>query len=99
MEVAAFALSGLAVVISALGVLLNDRRARASGRIAQEALDESRRAATNALWSDAIEAAHRVLIDPTTEPVGDKLATLRVRLTALVDGLPTWEGLDPIPFS
>lgn len=37
---------------------------------------------------------HRVLIDPTTEPIGDKLQTFRVRLIALIDGLPEWSGLD-----
>jgi hypothetical protein len=34
------------------------------------------------------------MVDPTTEPLTEKLPTLRVRLIALVDGLPEWRGFD-----
>lgn len=94
MDVLAIVMSGLALLVSAIGTYLADRRARASERLAQRAVDDGREAAANALWSDAIEAVHRVLIDPTTEPIGDRLRTLRIRLTSLVDGLPDWNGLD-----
>jgi len=93
-DVLAIVMSGLALLISGGGTYLADRRARASGRLAQRALDDGREASTRALWSDAIEAVHRVLIDPTAEPIGDRLQTLRIRLTFLVDGLPDWTALD-----
>jgi len=94
MDVIALVISGLALAVSGLGMVLSDMRARASGRIAQGALDEARNAATRGLWADAVEATHRILFDPASEPVGEKMATLRVRFTALIDGLPTWDCLD-----
>jgi hypothetical protein len=68
--------------------------AAVANEIAQQALDEGRAASARALWSDAIEAVHRALIDLTSEPIGDRLQTLRIRLIALMDGLPEWDGLD-----
>lgn len=71
MDVIALVLSGLALVVSIVATVLSNRRAH-------EAIEEARSAKTQALWPDAIEAVHRVIVDPTTEPLTDRLQTLRV---------------------
>lgn len=45
-------------------------------------------------WADLIEAVLRLPLDPTQADVRERLATLRVRIIALVDALPKWTGLD-----
>lgn len=88
MDIAALVISGLAAVIAGLGTILANRRAN-------EALRESRKAVTTALWSAVQEAVQRLVgFDPTTEPVGDRLANLRIAMIALTDEHEKWEGLD-----
>ena len=97
-DVVTLAIAGFAVIVSIVGTVLSNQRAMSSDRIARgavavsrdalsvsrEALDDAREAKVQALWSDAIEAVHRVIIDPTMEPVQDRLTNLRVRVIALV---------------
>jgi hypothetical protein len=88
MELAAVIMSGLSVVIAVVGTALANRRSK-------EALDESRKAAASALWSDVQEAVQRFIgFDPTREPIGDRLANFRIATIALVDELDGWAGLD-----
>ena len=88
MDVVALVVSGLSLVVAAIGTVLSNRRSR-------EALTESRKAATAALWSDAEEAVQRLIgFDPASEPIGDRLANLRIAMIALVDELDDWAGLD-----
>lgn len=62
-----------------------------ANRRANEALVESRKAAANALWSRVQEAVQRMIgFDPTSEPVGERLAHLRIAMIAMVDELPDW---------
>lgn len=77
----------LPIGISALALLVGVFNIWRSERLA-------RQNATQRLWSDAIEAVLRIPIHPADESLRDKLATLRVRFTALADGLSKWKGLD-----
>jgi len=66
-----------------------------ANRRANEALAESRKAAASALWSGVQEAVQRMIgFDPTSEPVGERLANLRIAMIALIDELPDWAALD-----
>jgi hypothetical protein len=88
MEVLAIVLSGLSLVVAAVGTFLSNRRST-------EALRESKKAATVALWSGAQEAVQRLIgFDPASEPIGERLANLRIASIALVDELRDWDGLD-----
>ena len=87
LDVIPLVVSGLALALSGFVAWRTDRRAT---KAEQKALD----IATNSLWSDAIEATIRVISDPTREDAADRFQTLGVRLTALADALPHWEGLD-----
>ncbi|MGW6132358.1 hypothetical protein ACWFNE_20220 [Cellulomonas sp. NPDC055163] len=88
MEFAAVILSGLSLVIAVVGTALANKRSK-------EALDESRKAAASALWSDVQQAVQRFIgFDPTIEPIGDRLADFRIATIALVDELDDWAGLD-----
>lgn len=88
MDIAALAISGLAAIIAALGTILANRRA-------SQALRESRKAVTTALWSALQEAVQRLVgFDPSTEPVGERLANLRIASIDLADEYTDWEGLD-----
>lgn len=88
MELAAVILSGLSLVVAIVGTALSNRRS-------SEALRESRKAAASALWSGVQDAVQRFIgFDPTTEPVGDRLANLRIAGISLVDELDDWSGLD-----
>lgn len=88
MDIAALIISGLAAIIAGLGTIMANRRA-------SEALRESRKAVTTALWSAAQEAVQRLLgFDPTTEPIGERLANLRITMIDLADEYTDWEGLD-----
>lgn len=88
MEAIALVLSGLSLVVAVVGTVLSNRRS-------SEALAESRKAATAALWSDAQESIQRLIgFDPASEPIGERLANLRIAMIALVDELDGWEGLD-----
>lgn len=88
MDIAALIISGLAAIIAAIGTILANRRAN-------DALTESRKAVSTALWSDVQEAVQRLLgFDPSTEPVDERLANLRIAMIALTDELEDWEGLD-----
>lgn len=89
MDIAAFVISCFALVVAGIGTYLSNKRSK-------EALAASERAATNAQWSAAQEAVQRLMaFDPTQEPVGERLANLRISLTALVDELPEWHNLGP----
>lgn len=88
MDVIAIVVSVLSLAVAGVGTVLANRRAN-------EALAESRKAAASALWSGAQEAVQRMIgFDPTLEPVGERLANLRIAMIALVDELPDWAGLD-----
>jgi hypothetical protein len=88
LEVAALAISALSAVWAIVGTWLSNKRSL-------EALRESRRAADAALWADVQAAVQRLIgFDPATEPIGERLANLRISLIALVDALSEWEGLD-----
>lgn len=88
MEVIAVVLSGLSLVVAVGGTVLSNRRS-------SEALAESRKAAAAANWSDAQEAIQRLIgFDPASEPLGERLANLRIALIDLVDALDGWDGLD-----
>lgn len=87
-EVIALVVSGLSLLVAVLGTVLSNRRSR-------EALAESRKAAAAALWSGVQEAVQRLIgFDPASEPIGDRLANLRIAMIALVDELDDWDGLD-----
>lgn len=87
LDVLPIVLSTLALGVSGVVAWRTDRRATRAERTTREV-------ATSALWSDAIEATLRVMSDPTRDDAGDRFQTLGVRLTALVDALPDWNGLD-----
>lgn len=88
MDLAALILSGLSLVIAVVGTALANKRSK-------EALDESRKAAAGALWAGVQQAVQRFIgFDPSAEPVGDRLITLRVSTIALIDELDGWAGLD-----
>lgn len=88
MELSAVILSGLSLVIAVVGTTLANKRSK-------EALDESRKAAASALWSNAQQAVQRFIgFDPSVEPIGDRLANFRIASIALVDELDDWAGLD-----
>ncbi|TFB54222.1 hypothetical protein [Cryobacterium sp. Sr3] len=88
MDIAALVISGLAAIIAGLGTVIANRRAN-------EALRESRQAVTTALWSAVQEAVQRLVgFDPITEPVGERLANLRIAMIDLADEYTDWDGLD-----
>lgn len=88
MDIAALAISALAAVIAVVGTYLANKRSK-------EALWESRKATVNALWSDVQEAVQRLVgFDPSAEPVGERVANLRIAGIALADELTDWEGFD-----
>lgn len=86
MEALALVVSGISLVVAVVGTLLSNRRA-------SEALAESRKAATVALWSGAQEAVQRLIgFDPASEPIGERLQNLRIAIIALIEGLEGWDG-------
>lgn len=88
MDVAALVVSIIALLIAGIGTYLANKRSK-------EALRDSRKAVTTALWSGLQEAIQRlVAFDPTTEPVGERLANLRIAMIDLADEYTDWEGLD-----
>ncbi|MGV9769430.1 hypothetical protein ACWDR7_08130 [Microbacterium sp. NPDC003461] len=88
MDFVALVVSIISVLIAGIGTLLANKRSN-------EALRESRKAVTTALWSALQEAIQRlVAFDPTTEPVGERLANLRIAMIDLADEFTDWQGLD-----
>jgi hypothetical protein len=88
MDVIAIVVSVLSLAVAGVGTVLANRRSK-------EALAESRKAAGSALWSGVQEAVQRMIgFDPTSEPIGERLANLRIATIALVDELSDWAGLD-----
>jgi hypothetical protein len=88
MDIIAIFVSVLSLSVAGVGTALANRRAN-------EAVAESRKAAASALWSGVQEAVQRMIgFDPTTEPIGERLANLRIAMIALVDELLDWTGLD-----
>lgn len=88
MDILAIVISAFSLVVAGAGTALANKRAN-------EAIAESRKAAASALWSGIQEAVQRFIgFDPTMEPVGDRLANLRIAAIALVDELDDWAGLD-----
>lgn len=88
MEIVAVVLAGLSLLVAIVGTALSNRRS-------SEALTESRRANSALLWSAAQEAVQRLIgFDPNAEPLGDRLANLRIAMIALVDELDDFAGLD-----
>lgn len=80
-------LSLLSLGVAIIGTALSYKR---SG----QALEQSRKAATTALWADALGALQRLVgMDPLEEPMQEKFANVRVSITALIDDLE-WEGFD-----
>ena len=85
----------VALVISALSLLVVGVGTYQANNRSKEALAEARRSAAEARWSAVQEAVqHLIGFDPTAEPVGDRLANLRITMIALVDELQDWDGLD-----
>ncbi|TKV27425.1 hypothetical protein FDK12_12035 [Arthrobacter sp. NamB2] len=81
MEIIALIVSVLSLGVAFGGTYLSNKRAK-------EALGESRRAAADARWSALQEAVQRLIgFDPTAEPIGDRLANLRIAMIALIDEL------------
>jgi CHASE1-domain containing sensor protein len=63
MEALALVLSGISLVVAVVGTVLSNKRA-------SEALAQSRKAATVALWSGVQEAVQRLIgFDPASEPI------------------------------
>lgn len=88
MDIIAIVVSVVSLVVAGMGTVLANRRAN-------EALAESRKAAASALWSGVQGAVQRMIgFDPASEPIGDRLANLRIAMIALVDELDDWAGLD-----
>ncbi|MDN5995409.1 hypothetical protein [Acidipropionibacterium jensenii] len=89
MDVAAFVISCLSLVVAGLGTWLANARAK-------EALEESRRAAADACWSKLQEAVQRLVgFDPAAEPINDRLTNPRIAMMELVEKLgDEWKGLD-----
>ncbi|CCE76121.1 hypothetical protein [Clavibacter nebraskensis] len=88
MDTAALVISIIAVIIAGVGAFLTDRRSK-------QALQESRKAVTTALWSAVQEAVQRLLgFDPTTGPIDERLANLRIAMIDLADEYTEWDGLD-----
>lgn len=88
MDVVAIVVSVLSLAVAGVGTVLANRRAN-------EAIAESRKAAAAALWSAVQEAVQRLIgFDPAAEPIGDRLANLRIAIIALVDEMGDWAGLD-----
>lgn len=81
MDIAALIVSVFSLAIAFGGTYLSNKRAK-------EALESSRRAAADARWSALQEAVQRLIgFDPTAEPIGDRLANLRIAMVALADEL------------
>ena len=88
MDVIAIAISLISLAVAGVGTALANKRAK-------EAIAESRKAAASALWSGVQEAIQRMIgFDPASEPIGERLANLRIAMIALVDEMPDWVGLD-----
>lgn len=88
MDVVAIVISLISLAVAGIGTALANKHAK-------EALAESRKAAASALWSGAQEAIQRMIgFDPASEPIGERLANLRISTIALVDEMPDWAGLD-----
>lgn len=93
-SIISISIATFALIVSGTGAFLSNRRAKASERLAIEALNDARAARTDALWSNYLESVHEVMALDPTQPVGDAWKRLRITATALVDGLPAWDGLD-----
>lgn len=79
--------SVVSVGVAALGTWLAHRRAT-------EAMEESKKAAASALWSDLQAVVQRFLgFDPSMEPHADRFLHFRTTAVALVDELE-WDGFD-----
>lgn len=88
MDVLALVLSALSLLVAVAGTYLSNKRSA-------EALELSRRSVIDARWSGLQEAVQRLIgFDPVAEPIGERLANLRIAAIALVDELPEWGGLD-----
>jgi hypothetical protein len=88
MDVLALIFSALSLTVAFGGTYLANKRAK-------EALDLSRRATADARWSALQEAVQRLIgFDPASEPIGERLANLRISMIGLVDELALWPGLD-----
>ena len=88
MDIAALVISGFAAILAGVGTILANRRA-------SEALRESRKAVTTADWSAVQESVQRLIgFDPAHEPVGERLANLRITMINLADEYTDWDGLD-----
>lgn len=80
-------LSAAALAVAVVGTALANWRA-------SQAAKHTKRAEEIALWSGIQEAVHLLLgFDLSSEPLGDRLANLRIAMISLVDGL-AWDGLD-----
>ncbi|WP_078321586.1 hypothetical protein [Mycobacteroides chelonae] len=88
MEIAALVISCLSLLVAGFGTCQANKRAN-------EALAASRKSAVDARWFAVQEAVQRLIgFDPTAEPVGERLQNLRITMTALVDQLEGWDGID-----
>lgn len=89
MDMIALLISVVSLFVAFAGTYLANKRSK-------EALAFSKQAVVDGQWSALQEAVQRLMgFDPTAEPVGERLANLRIAMTALVDELPTWTELGP----
>lgn len=95
MDVLALIISALSLIVAAVGAILANRRAKEAVAESRNAAADARKAALDARWLALQEAVQRLIgFDPTGEPVGDRLANLRIMSIALVDQLDGWDGID-----
>ncbi|GAA3715892.1 hypothetical protein [Gordonia hankookensis] len=88
MEVVAVVISALSLLVAGLGTYQANKRAN-------DALAASHKAAADARWSAVQEAVQRLIgFDPAAEPVGERLQNLRIAMISLVDQLEGWDGID-----
>lgn len=85
----------VSLVISALSLVVAGAGTFQANRRAKEAIVEARTAAADTCWVAVQEAVQRLIgFDPTAEPIGERLANLRIAMISLVDHLDGWDGLD-----
>ena len=95
MDVLALIISVLSLLVAGVGTFLANRRAKEAVDESRKASADARKAALDARWFAVQEAVQRLIgFDPTAEPVGDRLANLRITSIALVDQLDDWDGID-----
>lgn len=95
MDLLAIIISALSLVVATVGMYLANRRAKEAVAESREASVAARKAAEDARWFALQETVQRLIgFDPTAEPVKERLADLRVASIGLVDQLDGWSGIE-----